>query len=418
MIMAGIRRWGWAALSLALVLAAGASYAADDLDKMLAEEGVRGKDVYLGSMKTPIEIHGYTSFEYEDDQRDGPKPTSQMDVDDVMLHFTAKPHDRLTIMAEVRFQEEPSLANKGDIGEFRIFNGYGSWRFQDWLSMKMGRFLIPIGYNDTVYYRPLRWLNKNAPVHDNTVFQRPLRDVGIEFSGEVPVPAVAPEGPMGISGPLAFDYRVGLMNGPQDDSTKPMSSDDEDNNSDKETYLRLDSKLGSWFELGGFYSRARIDNDDRNLLPQGGGGGGTNNTANSPKLFLHRKSLHGQLRLGDWMARSEYAETRADRKSATKGILKRNAWYFENKYRVLEGVEFWGGALPVHFLEPVYRFGALDADSTKSDIKDQRLHTLGLRWGWTPNFIVQGEYTWKDQRGAATGELHDDEIVFGATFTF
>lgn len=137
---------------LALVGGAARAAGADGPDEIAYTPG---QGLRLGRMG--LTVGGYGSVDFERDEG-GP---ARLHVEDLALFVTWDPHARLHFFAELEGEDLAAVDDQGHGGtaesRFTVERLYGDLALRDWLNLRVGKFLTPVGRWNVIHAQPLVW---------------------------------------------------------------------------------------------------------------------------------------------------------------------------------------------------------------------------------------------------------------------
>jgi hypothetical protein len=311
----------------------------------------------LEPLANKVEFHGSVDLTYLDYGKQGYRSgDSTFEVYEAYLAALGN------VAEDVRIYLEPRYEHGSDTIELR--QGYLDWEIAKPLTLRAGKFYMPIGRYQQSYYNSLR---KLVEYHYSMrlVNVAPWEDVGVQALGTVPLG----------DGPMKLDYALAVVNGLDADYTQQASSQvrnarqNRDNNSNKTIGGRLGFSPWKGFEVGLSYNTGAYDNNARHRLD-----------------FYDADIAY---RLGDLELTSEFVLSRAESNS---GLVKTYGYYVEGAYKVLK--DFWG----MNYLELVAAFDTLDPGQALNDRfrlangQQVRKFSFGLDFSPRQHFLIKTEY--------------------------
>jgi hypothetical protein len=114
-----------------------------------------GRGLRVGS--TGLTLGGYSTIVASRDEG-GP---ARLSLDDLALFVTWDPFSRLHFFAELEGEELLSVDDQGKGGRtearFAVERLYGDLALRDWLNVRIGKFLTPVGRWNVIHAQPLVW---------------------------------------------------------------------------------------------------------------------------------------------------------------------------------------------------------------------------------------------------------------------
>lgn len=140
---------------LAVALAIAAAAGAEPLELPGGSVYEPGQGLKLGS--TGVTLGGYSTIVASRDEG-GP---ARLGLDDLALFVTWDPFSRLHFFAELEGEDLVSVDDHGHGGRvdarFAAERVYGDLALRDWLNVRIGKFLTPVGRWNVIHAQPLVW---------------------------------------------------------------------------------------------------------------------------------------------------------------------------------------------------------------------------------------------------------------------
>jgi hypothetical protein len=141
-------------------------------------------------------LGGYGELHYTN--ASGPDSPGQVDLKRFVLYVAHSFNDRLVLHSEVEI-EDAKVEPGGTGGEVDVEQAFLDYRLADWLTLRTGLVLVPIGIiNET--HEPPTFNGVARPAFDQDVIPTTWREIGVGAAGRIP----------GVAG---LAYRVYLVNG-------------------------------------------------------------------------------------------------------------------------------------------------------------------------------------------------------------
>lgn len=312
--------------------------------------------------ETPFKIHGLIHLEAEDAQKDADeKGIPIFEFEHVFLRFESNPSQNAKVILEMTQHEDHNPA---------FIQAFGTWEFNNLLTLKTGKFLMPFGLQDKIYYCSLRWTNHLPEVLTDIIPDR-WNETGIAFAGNIQ------------SEKVGINYDVAITNG-----LKGLSKDDIqtiDNNSNKLLGGRISFDIKQ-LNFGLSYANQKYDSSQIYDLNFTGG---------------HIEFTHKQLNF-----RGEYITAQTEDET---GKFNKKGFYTEMMYSIpFEKI--------IYCLQPVIRYSDFDPNDKVKDNKDFYSTLLGIRICLSETIIFKFEYNVIKEKNPP--ELSNDALKIGATYAF
>jgi hypothetical protein len=141
-------------------------------------------------------VGGYGEIHYTN--LSGPNTPATVDLKRFVVYLAHSFSDQLTFRSELEV-EDAKLEASGSAGEVSLEQAYLDYRLADWLTVRTGLVLSPVGIiNET--HEPPTFNGVERPAFDHDVIPTTWRDIGVGAVGTVP-------------GAAGWSYRVYLLNG-------------------------------------------------------------------------------------------------------------------------------------------------------------------------------------------------------------
>jgi hypothetical protein len=141
-------------------------------------------------------VGGYGEIQYTN--RSGPNTPGVVDVRRFVLYLAHGFNDRLSFRSELEV-EHAKVESSDPIGEVEVEQAFLDYRLSDWLTLRTGLLLTPIGIiNET--HEPPTFNGVDRPAFDQDVIPSTWREIGVGAAGTLP-------------GGSGLAYRIYLVNG-------------------------------------------------------------------------------------------------------------------------------------------------------------------------------------------------------------
>jgi hypothetical protein len=141
-------------------------------------------------------VGGYGEVHYTN--RTGPNTPAEVNLTRFVVYLAHTFTDRLAFRSELEV-EDAKIETGGSRGEVGVEQAYLDYRLKDWLTLRTGLILVPIGIiNET--HEPPTFNGVERPAFEHDVIPTTWREIGVGALGTVP----------GVAG---LSYRVYLLNG-------------------------------------------------------------------------------------------------------------------------------------------------------------------------------------------------------------
>ncbi len=274
-------------------------------------------------------INGYVHADYENYQN----KKSTFEIDHSMFRLSSKPVPKGNIVLETMIMSEKSDAKPIQV--------YGSWKFFPYLKFTMGKFLMPFGLQDEIYYCPLRWSN-HLPLILSALIPERWSETGIKLSGKTD---------------FNFEYDIVVVNG-----LKGPTPDDQqyiDNNNDKMLGGRLIFNFISSLKLVASIAKGKYDEQELYNIAFYG--------------------THFKFDYEDFYLRGGYTIGSVD---DSFGTYKRWGYYIESLYDLHYDID----------IDPIFRYQTIDPNDRILDNNDINQLTVGFRLMLAEGFQFLTEY--------------------------
>lgn len=331
---------------------------------------------------------------------------SFFDAHRLILQVSSFMHERLFFNTEIEFEHGGIIGGGTNDGELKIEQVYLDYQFEDWLILRSGVILVPVGRLNVLH---------DSDFRDTTA--RPLFN-------RVIVPSTWMEPGMGFYGTVfpndewELTYEAYVMQGMRDDlrdgnglrSARPSLATDNNKGKAVTTRVSLSPFIGLTFGLGGYYST--YDADDSKHLG----------------LFvadLDYRNGPFELLGEAGMAAFTPSVKMVDEQEVT---LNGPMWgyYLEGHYHLFP--EFLKDSfLGKGFDNPVFtlfgRISQVDTDVSQLNVNDRTRLTLGLNYRPLANIAYKAEYQWNIENeailtGDASKELNNNALLFSIAAGF
>jgi|CXWL01.1.fsa_nt_gi hypothetical protein len=335
-----------------------------------------------------IHLTSYGAFVVEDTSRSD----STFDAESFELVFSAQPHPRLGLFAEIELERAASVG--GDRGgEVLLEQAWVSLRLTDWLSLRSGALLVPFGNVNVDHYAPNRDVI-SKPLVSFAVAPSDWTDNGIGLTGTVL-----------LGGEWSMRYETAVVAGLDADITglgsraarQPFGAD---NNHDKAVVGRVGLRRGSRFEVGASGYSGKFDDAGRQRLTGW--------------------ALDGQLRLGPVALTGEFDRLVADQLSSPDTNLE--GWYARASWDLLAGLlrkGAHGSQFPTARLTLVGQYDQIDLEGPIEAVRErnrERRWTLGLNYRPSHAWVLKLDHEWRRAEGRTL--VHGEEDAFLASIGF
>lgn len=328
-----------------------------------AQEEIYG--IKFGAPGTFAEFHGFINARYFDFEKDSDQGRndgiSTFDVHNLYIAALAKIHPRVSIFGEVEYEH----TGKDTAGlEIFVDRAFIDWEtIEQYLTLRLGSFNPPIGYELAEYVAPVRKF-ESRPMYVSEILFDEWVDTGLWGRGQLKTPL------------LGILYDLSILNGPK--GLVPASQQNRDTNSDRTFVGRigLAPNIGEagYAEAGFSYAKGKYDVDAQKEF----------------KIFV----VDARLQMMGLDIRGEYA----DRSGDDDGLVQADAqgFYVQASYKTPP----LGGL--INYIEPKVRYDVSDMDLDKDGARKiendlsgndefSRI-TVGINWSPYPHFLIKTEY--------------------------
>jgi hypothetical protein len=353
--------WGLLAFLIATGCWCGPAHAQDSTRSAAPLDQEKAQDpdemirwLLFGSPGQRIEFHGFLNFEGYAFQDQAEHDKSSFDLHNFYLAAKAPITRDIALFGEVEYEHGATI---------RLDRAFVDWTVHSLLTLRMGRFYVPVSYERAHYWAPIRPMT-GRPLPVDIPFHE-WADTGFELFGR--------QG--------WFGYDVGVVNGPfaLTENGIPIT-DVRDNNDNKTPFARLNLYPERGIEAGVAYSQGAFDrNGDLKF-----------------KLLeidsrLHRGPLDVWAEYDRRFGDDEPAEGEPGYEPLFTGDRGRKEGYY-----VLVACQVASGRRMLNYLKPMVRFDRLEVLDAHSGLR--RL-TVGLNWSPEPHVVFKSEYQWTDEFG-------------------
>jgi hypothetical protein len=130
------------------------------------------KGLLFGSADLSVEFHGFLNAEYYNFQSGSEHPVSSLDIHNLYLAAKARVGPNVSLFAEIEYEHG---------GELRVDRAFVDWELFSWLILRAGRFYVPLSFERTHYWAPVR-LMTSRPLLVDLAFHE-WADTGVEVRG-------------------------------------------------------------------------------------------------------------------------------------------------------------------------------------------------------------------------------------------
>ncbi len=334
----------------------------------------------FGEVRKRVRFHGALDLRFDDWGSAGYKNgESTFDVYEVYLATSARVSDDVSLYFEPRYE------HAGESIELR--QGYIDWQIAEPVSLRMGKFYMPIGIYRNMYYAPLRkFVTYSYPARLITV--APWEDVGLELHGEVPI----------ANTEMKLKYELAVLNGLNEDYTQHPDNkvrnarQNRDNNSNKIIGGRVGLSPVEELEVGFSYNTGKYDD-----------------AANYRLDFFGADIAYT---ISDLELKAEYMRSEAESRS---GDIKTDGFYVQGAYKVLKDY------LGMEYLELV---GGVEGVNPGQALRDRfsiasgqqlRKFASGINLSPRDHFLIKTEYQITEEDDP---EIHNNAFLFQAVADF
>ncbi len=336
-------------------------------------------------------IGGYMDFTISDCNNAGSRDCSEgleFDQERFVPFFYSQVTDRLSIAAEVEIEHGGPQGNQGD-GDLKIEFATMDYRFEDWLNLRGGIILIPLGRFNLVHDSPLNDLPLR-PMVSRLILPSTFAESGIGFFGTVY--------PTQLS---KVDYEFYVTQGFDGGSSGPGGSTfgeggyrsnkgsfQTDNNENKAIVSRISVSPFLGIEVAGSVHRGKWDDERDHYMT----------------IF----AVDGLIQRGPFELLGEAGWTRIGGGSKNPAPAngtppKRMAGYYvQGNYHFMP--ELFKRMAPTHFgdsstFTAVVRWGEVDTNTQRNgNVNDLQRLTLGLNFRPVEDSVVKFAYTFNDHK--------------------
>ncbi len=336
-------------------------------------------------------IGGYIDFTISDCNNANARDCSEgleFDQERFVPFFYSQVTDRLSVAAELEIEHGGPQGNQGD-GDVKIEFATMDFRFEDWLNLRGGIILMPMGRFNLVHDSPLNDLPLR-PMVSRLIIPSTFAESGIGFFGTVYPTQLA-----------KIDYEVYLVNGFDGGSSAAggatfgeggyrgnRGSFKTDNNENKTIVSRVSLSPILGLEVAGSVHHGKWDDEsDHNMTIW---------------------AIDGLIQRGPFEILGEAAWTNigggSKNPDSADGTPPKNmdGYYVQGNYHFMP--EFFRKAAPSYFGESstftaVVRWGEADTNSDSNDnVNDLQRFTLGLNFRPVEDSVIKFAYTWNDHK--------------------
>lgn len=322
---------------------------------------------------TKWHLAGYTDWSFiADDNGTEPDTTFSFGHFNPVFHFQYR--DLVLFEGELELEVDDEGAT-----ELALEYAQADILVHDYVTFVAGKFLSPVGQFQERLHPT--WVNKlpDAPVGFGHGGAQPLSDVGIQLRGGFP------------AGPATVTYVFAGGNGPRVGHHGPeLEGFGEDDNDNKSFATRIGILPVPYFEVGGSFMIANARGEEAAAGPV---------TEGDYSLW----GVDAAYTRGAWDVRVEYLNSELDsffgapsHGAAMTALIPKTdweAWYAQIAYRLAGLTD-----MPIlRNLEPVFRYGELDADGFDEFEEDnEERFNIGLNYLFAPSFIAKASVEWRD----------------------
>jgi hypothetical protein len=349
-----------------------------------------------------LSLGGYGEFNFQKFTSDQRGRRDQFDLLRFILYTGYKFNDRILLNAEIEFEHAliGASTESSPSGEVEVEFAYLDFALWEWLNVRAGLVLVPIGFINEVHEPPF-FHGVFRPEVERTI-----------------IPTTWREGGVGIFGTLApgLEYRAYVLNGlnAQGFSSNGIRSGRQSGNralaDDLAGTVRVDYSPFAGASLGGSFWAGDSGQDG-------------DFDGEKPGAFTLLWELHAQLKWRGLELRTLGTFTSIDDAAVLSRALEDTiaedifGFYAEAAYDVLPLV------LPdtTHYLAPFFRYELFDSQDAvprgfaRVPGKNVQLYTIGLDYKPHPQVVLKLEYRAFD---AGNTSPRPDEFNLGAGFVF
>jgi len=241
-----------------------------------------------------LSIGGYGEINFYQTIKDNTLNNAELDVQRFVLMLAYKFTDRTQIITEIEYEH---------VKEVFIEQAFVQHRFNDYLNLRAGLMLIPMGIVNE-FHEPTTFNGVKRPNLDNKIIPTTWREIGIGFTGRIQSLAIkyqvyVTNGFKGYDGSAKFKGENGFRGGRQKGAESIMSSP---TFSTKLDYygisgLKLAAALYSGKSQSSMYDG--IDKEDKNAIA----------TADSTVVGINIIGLNGNYSIKGLQLRAQYIYT-------------------------------------------------------------------------------------------------------------
>jgi hypothetical protein len=361
-----------------LLLFFGLSVLASALPAQAQDGNMTVPGILYGSPDSYAEFHGFVVLEFYDFQKDGEtvgySPINTFDPHNFYLSARAKIASDLTVFGEIEHEHGAII---------KVDRALIDWELAKFLTLRIGRFYVPISYERTHYWAPARMMTSRPFLVDIPFHE--WADTGIEAVGRV--------------GLLGYDLSV--VNGPRalTENGIPIT-DVQDNNNNKAVVGRLNFFPASFIESGAAYAAGRYEDYDP--------------TGTAPKLAFRIYELDARIhpgRLDVWMEYDRrfgddepcnFATDATCNPDFTGDPAGKVGYYALVAYNIIQNEK------NINYLKPIVRYDKIENVDSKTGNKRV---TAGLNWSPKPHFVIKTEYQWTTEFPKTVKQANNGAMV-------
>lgn len=384
--------------------------------------GARNISAYTRKLLGKTTVGGYFDTEYifpADGQ-------AFFDQHHVILQVSSLMNERLFFNTEVEFEHGALLNTGTNDGEIRVEQAYLDYKIEDWLVLRSGALLIPVGRLNVLHDSDFRDTTAR-PLFSQTIVPTTWTETGLGFYGTV-YPNDMWE--LNYEAYLVQGLKDGLADGPGLSGARGSLSADNNNNKGFTARVGLSPFIGLDFGLSTYLS-AYNDAGDKNLglfvgdftwtwgpfelLGEGGFAAFDPTTAQAVTVGTDADDVL----VGGSTDETDETDAESDTASAQPLLGPMWGYYLEAHYHLFP--EFLRHSfLSNGFEEPVItlfaRISQVDTDLSQLNLNDRTRLTLGLNYRPTTNTAFKLEYQWNLEneaflRNDPSHELANNQVL-------
>jgi len=307
---------------------------------LFAEETIHPPIIYPYNPTAFVEVHGYGQLHYIDT----PQIFPSFELNEFELTFLGNLTKEIRVETEVEIEEGKDL---------ELETGTFAWDLNNKHTLRFGKFYTPFGL-EIIYHRPHQNELVMRPETGKLIIPGSWRSVGLFYRGLFNIKKIG------------FNLQASLNNGlsAPDRSGRQTS----ENNTNKEISFRLGMVPIHNFEIGVSSAYGKYDPSN---------------------LFAYTLAgIDAAIKLQNLMIRTEYAHMNSENEF---GKFSKNGFYIQGAYTFLKERKL------IYSLLIATRFEVIDTNSKISDINDEQIITIGLKWDPVKLFFIKIDYEWRNE---------------------